>query len=192
MKKLVKEIGDIRKIVYKEHKIFFLHDDSNIIDHTFFTELNKRVQYYGLISLVFNKNNKELITPKNLLKFNTKHNTKQEKITLQLQNVLNPNKIVTVDSKIHYFSILTMKRQDKIGLKRKMQKINDKFRIEGLQSFNQYKKINPINIQITESEIQNKLCAYSKQYEYKFKLIIYYVALQFKTIQTLYLLQQTD
>ena len=146
----------------------FLYNNSNIIDHKIFTELNKIVQSDGLILLEFNKNNQELITPKNLLKLNIKHNTKQETITLQLQNILNPNKIETVDSKIHNFSILTTKRQDKIGLKRKMQKIIDEFRIEGLQSFDQYTKINPINIQITESEIQNKLSAYSKQYKYKF------------------------
>ena len=40
-----------------------------------------------------------------------------------------------------------------------MQKIIDEFTIEGLPSFSQYTKINPINIQITESE---------KQYKYKF------------------------
>ena len=60
----------------KEQKFFFLYDDSNIIDHTFFTELNKRVQSYGLISLEFNKNNKEVVTQKNLRKFNIKHNMK--------------------------------------------------------------------------------------------------------------------
>ena len=121
------------------------------------------------MSLEFNKNNKELITPKNLQKFNIKHNTTQEKIALQLQHILNPNKIETVDSKIHNFSILTTKKQDKIGLKKKkMQKIIDNFLIEGRPSFSQYTKINPINIQITESEIQNKLYAYSKQYKYKF------------------------
>ena len=59
-----------------------------------------------------------------MLKFNIKHNTKQEKITLQLQNILNPNKIEMVDSKIYNFSILTTKRQDKIGLKRKNAKNN--------------------------------------------------------------------
>ena len=32
VKKLMKEIGDIKEIVHKEQKIFFLHDDSNIID----------------------------------------------------------------------------------------------------------------------------------------------------------------
>ena len=37
---------------------------------------------------------------------------------------------------------------------KKMQRITDKFKIEGLQSFNQYTKINPISIEITESEIK--------------------------------------
>ena len=72
------EIGDIKKIVCKDHKNFSLHDDSNIIDHTFFTELNKRVQPYGLISVEFSKNKKELITTNNLLKVNFKHNIKKE------------------------------------------------------------------------------------------------------------------
>ena len=35
-----------------------------------------------------------------------------------------------------------------------MQRIIDKFKIEGLQSFNQITKINPISIEITESEIK--------------------------------------
>ena len=50
-----------------------------------------------------------------------------------------------------------------------MQKrIIDEFRIEGLQSFNQYTNINPISIAITESEIQSKLSFYSKKYKYRF------------------------
>ena len=134
-----------------------MYDDSNIINHTVFTELNKRVQSYGLISLEFDKKNKELIIPKNFLNFNIAYNTKRQRITLQLQNIQNPNKIKTTDSKIHNFSILTTKKQDRIGLKRKMPQVVDEFRIEGLQSFSQYTKINPISIQITESEIQKKL-----------------------------------
>ena len=145
-----------------------MYDDSNIINHTVFTELNKRVQSYGLISLEFDKKNKELITPKNFLNFNIAYNTKRQRITLQLQNIQNPNKIKTTDSKIHNFSILTTKKQDRIGFKRKMPQVVDEFRIEGLQSFSQYTKINPISIQITESEIQNKLSFYSKNYKYKF------------------------
>ena len=102
------------------------------------------------------------------MNFNIAYNTKRQRITLQLQNIQNPNKIKTTDSKIHNFSILTTKKQDRIGLKRKMPQVVDEFRIEGLQSFSQYTKINPISIQITESEIQNKLSFYSKNYKYKF------------------------
>ena len=157
IKKLVKDIGGIKKLIHKEQKIFYLYDDSNIIDYIFFTELNKRFQCYGLISVEFNKNNNELINSKNMLKFNIKHNIKQERTTLQLENILNPKKSETVDSIVHSFSILTTKKQGTIGANRKMQKrIIDEFRIEGLQSFNQYAKPNPISIAITESEIQSK------------------------------------
>ena len=50
-----------------------------------------------------------------------------------------------------------------------MQKrIIDKFKIEGLQNFVNYSKINPINIQINDSEIQNALAFYSSRYKYRF------------------------
>ena len=42
--------------------------------------------------------------------------TKSERITLQLQDIQNPNKIKTTDSKIRNFSTSTTKRQDRIGL----------------------------------------------------------------------------
>ena len=108
----------------------FLYNNSNIIDHKIFTESNKIVQSDGLILLAFNKNNQELIIPKNLLKVNFKHNIKKEKITLQLQNILNPNGIKTIDSKIHNFSILLTKKEDSIESRRKMQRIIDEFKIE--------------------------------------------------------------
>ena len=43
-----------------------------------------------------------------------------------------------------------------------MQRIIDEFKIKSLQGFNQYTKISPISIEITESEIQSKLSSYSK------------------------------
>ena len=52
--------------------------------------------------------------------------------------------------------------------------------------------MNPINIQITESEIQNKLSAYSKQYKFKSIINNLLFSSSIQTIQTLYLLQQTD
>ena len=47
-------------------------------------------------------------------------------------------------------------------------KVVDEFKIEGFQNFQQYLKINPINIQITDPEIQNKLLFYAKRYKYRF------------------------
>ena len=44
----------------------------------------------------------------------------------------------------------------------------DEFEIEGFQNFQQYLKINPINIQITDAEIQNKLLFYANRYKYRF------------------------
>ena len=73
-----------------------------------------------------------------------------------------------------------------------MRKIIDEFRIEDLQSFYQYTKINPINIQITETAIQNKLSAYSKQYKYKFIINILLFSSSIQNDTNSYLLLQVD
>ena len=86
-----------------------------------------------------------------MLKFNILYDVKRENITLQLENILKTEKIKMVDSKITDFLILSIKKQDTYNRKRKMRiKIIDDFKIEGLQNFNQYLKINPIAIQIVE------------------------------------------
>ena len=36
IRNLVREIANIKKIIHKEHKNFFLYDDSNLLTHTFF------------------------------------------------------------------------------------------------------------------------------------------------------------
>ena len=46
--------------------------------------------------------------------------------------------------------------------------IKVKFITEGFQNFEQYMKINPISIQITDPDIQTKLLFYSKEYKYRF------------------------
>ena len=46
---LVKEIGDINKYKIKQ-KNYFLYDNSNMIEATFFSEFNKKILIYGLIS----------------------------------------------------------------------------------------------------------------------------------------------
>ena len=47
-------------------------------------------------------------------------------------------------------------------------RIIGEFKIEGVQNFANYSKINPINIQISNSEIQNALAFYSSRYKYRF------------------------
>ena len=131
IKKLVKDIGDLKDLISTEIKDFFLYDDSNFIKGTFFTELNKDIQAYGIISLLDNDSSKRLINSKNKIKFNVLSDAKREFLIFQLEDLLTPQKIQTIDSKITNFSILikpeTMER-----------KIVDQVKIEGLQKFEQY------------------------------------------------------
>ena len=74
-----KNVLPIKKLVnltIKETKRF-LYDDSNLITNTFFTELNKKIQCYGYISLLYNNNDERLINSKNRLKFNILKNNKR-------------------------------------------------------------------------------------------------------------------
>ena len=69
-----------------------MYDDSNIISDTFFTELKKNIQSYGIISLHYDYNNEKLINWKNKLHFKIKNNIKKEFITLPLEDILTPKK----------------------------------------------------------------------------------------------------
>ena len=75
----------------------FCNGDSNIISNTFFTELDKNIQSYGIISLQYNYNNEKVINWKNKLCFKINHNRKKEFLTLQLEDILTPKKIETED-----------------------------------------------------------------------------------------------
>ena len=155
IKKLIKDIGDLNNLAVNETKNVFLYDDSNFISNTFFTELNKKKQCYGYISLLYNNSGKHLVNSKNRLKSNVIINDQREYLTFQLEDILAPHKIETRDSKIHNFSILATEKMNNF-------KIIDEIKIEGFQKFEQYKKINPVNIEINDTEIQTKLRFYSK------------------------------
>ena len=86
------------------------------------------------------------------MKFNILRNIEKEFLTLQLEDILIPKKIETTDSKIRDFSILAT---NKLNMK-----VIDEIKIEGFQNLEQYMKINPIDIQITDLEIQTKLLCY--------------------------------
>ena len=68
-------------------------------------------------------------------------------------------------------------------------RIIDEFKIKGFQNFQQYLKMNPINIQINDPEIQNKLLFYANRYKYRF---IANSLLFSSSIQMQFLLHQTD
>ena len=46
--------------------------------------------------------------------------------------------------------------------------IKNEFKIEGFQNFEKYSIINPVNIKITDSSIQNSLLFYARMYKYRF------------------------
>ena len=77
IKQLVKDIGDLNTLIHQEQNNFVLHDDSNIISNTFFTELNKNIQSYGIISLQYDYNNEKVINWKNKLRFKINDNIKK-------------------------------------------------------------------------------------------------------------------
>ena len=103
IKKLVTDIGDLNNLTIKEIKTFFLYDDGNLISNTFFTELNKKIQAYGYISLLYNNSNERLITLKNRLKFNVLVDTEREFLTLQLEDILTPKKFKQLIQKLKFF-----------------------------------------------------------------------------------------
>ena len=74
IKNLVEKIGDLSKLLL-EQKNNFLYDGSNIINHTFYTELKRKVQTYALISMgPTGTSLMHMITPKKALdlRFKTK------------------------------------------------------------------------------------------------------------------------
>ena len=93
-------------------------------------------------------------------------------IALQLEDIRKPGKIETKNTKVTNFSILSTKPKRKFGFKRKMSyQLVYEFRIVGLQNYNLDEKLNPIEINICDSEIQGKLSRYGTQ-RYKYRFIV--------------------
>ena len=159
IKKLEKEIGDLNGAIFKETKNFYLYDNSNVISNTFFTELNRKIQCYRFILLLYTKSNYQLANSTNRLKFNVLNNDQRDYLIFQLEDILSPYQIKTTDSKISNFSILAAG---------KMKQIIDQVLIEVFQNFAQYDKINPVDIRITGPEIRSKLSFYLRKYKYRF------------------------
>ena len=138
-----------------------MHDESNHITQTFYTELNKKLKIYGSISTsaVGIQETVNFVRPESSLKFNVVNSKNMDHIVLQLEDIRKPRKIETKDAKVTNFSILSTKQKRRIGSKANMP----------YQNRNLNEKLNPVKIMIHSSEIQSKLLKYSNQrYKYHF------------------------
>ena len=147
-------------------------NESKYINHTFYTELNKKLQIYGLISTsAIGIKTTNLTRPEKSLQFRVLCNKYMDHNALQLEDIRKPGKIETKDAKVTNFSILSTKPKRKVGFKRMMSyQLVDKFRTVGLQNFNFDEKLNLIEINIRDSKIQGKLARYGTQhYKYGFR-----------------------
>ena len=150
-----------------------MYHESNYINHTCYTELNKKLQLYGLISTsAIGIEITNLINPENSLKFRVFYNKYMDHIVLQLKDIRKTGKTETKDAKVTNFSILSTKPKRKVGSKTKISyQLADKIRIVGLQYYDLDEKLNPIEIKIRDSKIQGKLSRYGTQlYKYLFIL----------------------
>ena len=149
-----------------------MYDESNNINHTVYTELNKKLQIYDVISTsAIGIKTTNLIRSRNSLKFRVIHNKYMDHIVLQLEDIKKPGKIERKDTKVTNFSILSTKPKRKVGSNRNMSyQLVDEFRIVGLQNYNVDEKLNPIELTIHDSKIQGKLSRYSTQ-QYKYRLL---------------------
>ena len=99
---------------------FFLYDESNLIFHTFYTELNKKLQIYGLISTsAIGIEMTQLVRPSNSLKSWVMSNKILTQLILSLEDIKEPGEIKTKDAKVTNFSILSTKRKKNNRIKKK-------------------------------------------------------------------------
>ena len=104
--------------MFKQRK-FFLYDESNYVNHTLYTELNKKLQISGLIwtSPISSIKTTNLIGPESSSKIRMVHNKYMDHIVLQLEDIRKPGKIERKDAKVTNFSSLS-----KQNLKEKLAK----------------------------------------------------------------------
>ena len=168
IKELVKKTQNLlEENEYTDQRNYVLYDNENIVSPTFFTEIKKSLSTYGIFSTRdLPKNPSTLIDRQNRIEFSIEENIKKQSLTLQLEDFIRPRTIATFDNKMSNISIL------KVGEIPK-KKIVKTFFIQGIQKFDQFKKLNPLNIEIIDSEIRNEISLYARSnYRYTFRFIV--------------------
>ena len=76
-----------------DQRNYFLYDISNIINRTFYTELNRKVQTYGMINTApAGIKSTHMVTPKKSLKFNVQKEEYRENVVIQLERITSENR----------------------------------------------------------------------------------------------------
>ena len=68
--------------------------------------------------------------------------------------------LLKIENKSNNFSILPENKNNRIGEKKQMVCVIDEIIVSGLQNFEQYDKLNPIDIKIDDSQITSSLSKY--------------------------------
>ena len=143
-----------------------LYDNENIVLPTFFTEVKKSLAAYGIFSTRHKQKGNILIDSQNRIEFQFDSNIKKQSLTLQLEDLLKPKTIATTDSKMSNITIL------KVGEIPK-KKIVETIFIQGIQKFDNFKQLNPLNVEVIDPEIRNKISLYARSnYRYTFRFIV--------------------
>ena len=146
---------------------FFIYDDSNFINNTLITEINKKIQVYGQVvvdTTALNTRN-NIIKPTEPLKFASNKLAYKDKIVLQIEDIREKKKIKTYDHKIKNITIVSVHVNRNI-LKEKMFDVVDTVSIIGLESFDNYTRLNPISITVSNNDLIGYLTQ-SKKYKYR-------------------------
>ena len=172
-----KDVLEIKELVKKTQQFIIednypdanrnlvLYDNENIVVPTFFTELGKNLSAYGIFSTRHKQKGNILIDSRNRIEFQFDKNIEKQALSLQLEDLLEPKTIATTDSKMTNITILKVNEIPK-------RKIVETFIIQGIQKFEKFKQLNPLNVEVIDSEIRNKISLYVRSnYRYTFRFI---------------------
>ena len=111
-----------------------------------------------------------MVSPKKSLKFNVQKEEYRENVVIQLERITSKKPINIKDGEVTNFSILATRQQNRVGNKRTMPyEIIDHVKIGGLQNFDRYDKLNPVEISVRDSGVITYLSRYQR---YKCRFII--------------------
>ena len=92
-----------------------------------------------------------MVTPKKSLKFNVQKEEYRENVVIQLERITSETPINAKDGKVTNFSILATRQQNRVGNNRMIPyEIIYHVKIGGLQNFDRYDKLNPVEISVRD------------------------------------------